>query len=167
MTVREFDLFATRIRGKLVALASRFVRTSGIAEEAEDLVQESLSTLWGMLEKGYPVRDAEAMAVRITKTRCIDHYRRQHFRTQPILQDHLEGGLSAMRGIEESEAEMLRNRLYARLSSSQRTLLTLRGVEGLSLDEIAATTGRPKGSIKASLSMARKQLLDYLKEMNQ
>ena len=42
----------------------------------------------------------------------------------------------------------------------------LRGEEGLSLDEIAAATGRPKNSVKASLSMARKQLIDYLKETN-
>ena len=62
---------------------------------------------------------------------------------------------------------MLRTRLYARLSSSQQMLLKLRGEEGLSLDEIAAATGRPKGSVKASLSMARKQLYDYLKEMDQ
>ena len=76
----------------------------------------------------------------------------------------MEGGLSATQGIEQAEAEQLRTRLYARLSSSQQTLMTLRGEDGLSLDEIAAMTGRPKSSVKASLSMARKQLLDYLKE---
>ena len=167
MTAQDFDLFATRIRGKLVALAQRFIRASGIAEGAEDIVQESLTALWGLLKKGYPVRDAEALAVRITKTRCIDHYRRQHYRMQPFPDDRVEGGLSATRGIEQSEAEVLRTRLYARLSSSQQMLLKLRGEEGLSLDEIAAATGRPKGSVKASLSMARKQLYDYLKEMDQ
>ena len=162
MTAQEFDLFATRIRGKLIALAGRFIRVSGMAEDAEDIVQESLTTLWGLLEKGYPVRDAEAMAVRITKTRCIDYYRRRRFHVQP--DERMEGGMSATRGIEQAEAEQLRTQLYARLSSSQQTLMTLRGEDGLSLDEIAAMTGRPKSSVKASLSMARKQLLDYLKE---
>ena len=167
MTAQEFDRFATRIRGRLVALARRFVQASGMAEGAEDIVQESLALLWGQMEKGYPVRDPEALAVRITKTRCIDHYRRQHIRLQPLLNDRVEGGLSATRGIDQSEADRLKDRLYARLSSSQRTLLTLRGEDGLSLDEIAVATGRPKGSVKASLSMARKQLFDYLKEMDQ
>lgn len=164
MTAQEFDLFATRIRGKLTAMAGRFVRISGMAEEAEDFVQEALTTLWRMLEKGYPVRDAEAMAVRITKIRCIDHYRRQHLHRQPLPDNRMEGALPATQGIEQSEAERLRTRLFARLSPSDRTLLTLRGEEGLSLDEIAAATGRPKGSVKAALSMARKQLLTYLKE---
>lgn len=166
MTTQEFDLFATRVRGKLLGLARRFIRVSGVAEEAEDIVQESLTTLWRQLENGYPVRDAEAMAVRITKTRCIDHYRRQHLFTQQLPQDRIEGGFPATRGIEQAEAEKLRNRLYARLSPSQQTLLMLRGEEGFSLDEIAAATGRPKNSVKASLSMARKQLIDYLKETN-
>ena len=163
MTAQEFDLFATRIRGKLIALAGRFIRVSGLAEDAEDIVQESLTSLWGLLEKGYPVRDAEAMAVRITKTRCIDHYRRRRFHVQPP-DERMGGGLSATRGIEVAEAEQLRTRLYDRLSSSQQTLMTLRGEDGLSLDEIAAMTGRSKSSVKASLSMARKQLLNYLKE---
>ena len=100
MTAEDFDLFATRIRGNLVALAGRFTRVSGIAEDAEDIVQESLTTLWGLLEKGYPVRDAEAMAVRITKTRCIDYYRRRRFHVQP--DELMEGVMSATRGIEQA-----------------------------------------------------------------
>ena len=164
MTKQEFDLFATRVRDKLLGLTRRFIRVSGVAEEAEDIVQDSLTTLWRQLEKGYMVRDAEALAVRITKARCVDHYRRQHIVTQAFPQERMEGGFPATRAIEQSEAEKLRNRLYACLSPSQRTLLILRGEEGLSLDEIAAKTGRPKSSVKVSLSMARKQLMDYLKE---
>ena len=36
----------------------------------------------------------------------------------------------------------------------------LRNDEGLSLDEIATLTGKPKTSIKSTLSKARKQMLD-------
>ena len=42
----------------------------------------------------------------------------------------------------------------------------MRSDYALSLDEIAAATGRPKNSIKVSLSTARRQMLEELKKMN-
>ena len=36
---------------------------------------------------------------------------------------------------------------------------------GLSLDEIAAATGRPKGSVKVALSTARKKMMEQWKKM--
>ena len=80
MTEQEFAYLSDRIRGKLTSLARRFNRAAGLEEEAEDIVQDSLLTLWQLAEKGYPVRDAEALAVKITKTRCVERYRRQHIR---------------------------------------------------------------------------------------
>lgn len=41
----------------------------------------------------------------------------------------------------------------------------LRTVKELSLDEIAVLTGRPKTSVKSTLSMARRMMFDKLKEM--
>lgn len=36
--------------------------------------------------------------------------------------------------------------------------------DGMSLDEIAAATGRSKGSVKTSISTARKQMLEALNQ---
>ena len=51
------------------------------------------------------------------------------------------------------------------LTDSQRQLLALRNEDGLSLDEIAAATGRPKASIKVALSTARKHMQEQMKKL--
>ena len=76
MTDQEFAYLSDRIRGKLVKLARRFNRATGLDMEADDIVQDALVTLWQLAEKGYPIRDAEALAVKITKTRCVERYLR-------------------------------------------------------------------------------------------
>lgn len=84
MTEQEFANLSDRIRGRLIALARRFNRASGLDAGAEDIVQEALTDLWLLSRKDYPIRDAEALAVKITKNRCIERYRKQHIRFEPF-----------------------------------------------------------------------------------
>ena len=165
MTEQEFISLSDRIRGKLTALARRFNRVSGCDGDAEDIVQDALVTLWLLSEKGYPVRDAEALAVKLTKTRCVERYRRQHIRYEPLGDRPLAGGESAASGTENMDIETVRSIVQRELSDSQRKLLALRNENGLSLDEIAAVTGRPKASVKVTLSTARKRMLEQWKKM--
>ncbi|MBQ5517241.1 MAG: serine/threonine protein kinase, partial [Bacteroidales bacterium] len=67
--------------------------------------------------------------------------------------------------LEDEENERIRKHLYGKLSETQRTFLAMRNEYDLSLDEIAAATGRPKNSVKSSLSSARRQLLEELKKI--
>jgi RNA polymerase sigma-70 factor (ECF subfamily) len=53
--------------------------------------------------------------------------------------------------------------MYAGLTDTQRTCLDLRNVEGMSLDEIAVLTGKPKDSVKSTISAARRKMLEELK----
>jgi len=165
MTEQEFAYLSDRIRGKLTSLARRFNRAAGLEEEAEDIVQDSLLTLWQLAEKGYPVRDAEALAVKITKTRCVERYRRQHIRFEPLADQPVPGGFSATEDTDETDIRTIRGIVQKDLTDSQRNLLNLRNEQGLSLDEIAAATGRPKGSIKVALSTARKKMMEQWQKM--
>ena len=165
ITEQEFAQLSARIRSKLTALAQRFNRAAGLAGEAEDVAQEALITLWQLSEKVYPVRDAEALAVKITKNLCISRYRKQHLQFQAMTDATVAGGESATEAADAEDIETIRNTLYSRLTETQRTFLTLRNEYGLSLDEIAATTGRPKASIKVAISTARKQVLEQLKKI--
>jgi RNA polymerase sigma-70 factor (ECF subfamily) len=165
LTEQEFASLSARIRSKLTALARRFNRAAGIAGEAEDVAQEALIILWQLSEKGYPVRDAEALAVKITKNLCISRYRKQHLQFQSMTDAAVAGGESATSAADTADIETIRDTLYRRLTETQRTFLTLRNEYGLSLDEIAATTGRPKASIKVSISTARRQMLEQLKKI--
>ena len=165
MTEQEFAYLSDHLRGRLTALAKRFNRVSGCDGEAEDIVQDALLTLWQLAEKGYPIRDAEALAVKITKTCCVERYRRQHLRFEPIDDLSMAGGASASSRTEEMDIVTIRGIVQRGLTDSQRRLLALRNDSGLSLDEIAAATGRPKSSVKVSLSTARKKMLERLKKM--
>lgn len=165
MTEQEFAYLSDRIRGRLTALARRFNRASGMDAEAEDIVQDALVTLWQLAEKGYPVRDAEALAVKLTKTRCVERYRRQHIRFESLSDQPVPGGYSATSDTDENDIRTIRGFVQRNLTDSQRNLLHLRNEQGLSLDEIAAATGRPKGSVKVALSTARKKMLEQWQKM--
>ena len=166
MTKQEFGQLSARIREKLVAIARRFDRATGsTSDEAEDVAQEALVTLWELSEKGYPVRDAEALAVRLTKNICVNHYRKRKLVFRPLEEGLREAGLPAAGRLEEEDADRIRKALFRKLSETQRILLTMRGDYALSLDEIAAATGKPKSSIKTALSTARRQMLEELKKI--
>ena len=165
MTEREFIALSDRIRGKLIGLARRFNRAAGWCGDAEDVVQDALVTLWELSENGYPVRDAEALAVKITKTRCVERYRKQHIRFVPLEDQPLAGSYTATLDTERMDLETIRGIVQKDLTDSQRHLLALRNEDGLSLDEIAALTGRPKTSIKVTLSTAKKSMMERLKKM--
>jgi DNA-directed RNA polymerase specialized sigma24 family protein len=51
------------------------------------------------------------------------------------------------------------------LTDSQRDLVAMRNEQEMSLDEISVATGRPKGSIKVSLSIARKKMMEQWKKI--
>lgn len=160
MTEQEFISLTRKTRGKLMALVRRFNRASGWDGETEDIVQDALVMLWQLSETGYPIRDAEALAVKITKARCVERYRRQHIRFVPLADSPIPGSDSATSGTDRMDIATIRGIVQRELSASQRDLLTLRHDSGLSLDEIAEVTGRPKASIKVSLSTARKKMLE-------
>lgn len=165
MTEQEFAYLSDRIRGKLVKLARRFNRATGLDMEADDIVQDALVTLWQLAEKGYPIRDAEALAVKITKTRCVERYRRQHIRFEPLSDQPVPGGFSATADTDETDIDTIRNIVQRDLTDRERKLVALRNELDMSLDEIAAVTGRPKGSIKVALSTARKKMMEQWKKM--
>lgn len=163
MTQQEFENISSRIRGKLLAMAAHFTRAVSASFDAEDMVQEALMTLWRLAENGYPIKNAEALAVRITKNVCVAHYRK----TKPTetLDGHdTEGGEPATILTDLSDSTIIRDSLLNGLTDTQKRCLELRNAAGLSLDEIASVTGKPKSSVKTTISTARKQMLEQLKK---
>ncbi len=161
MTKDRFDILSKRIRGKLLALAKSFALPSGV--EPDDVVQEAMIALWELTEQGYPVKDAEAMAVRLTKNICVNHYREARLKEQALTHDNYLGGTEATILTDSEDLKRIQKSVYSSLTTTQREYLHLRNDEGLSLDEIAARTGKPKTSIKSTLSKARKQMLELIK----
>ena len=146
------------------ALARRFSRATDMAIDEEDIVQEALLAFWNLSEKGYLVRNAEALLVKITKNICVSHYRKRHFETEPIAGDVFPGGISATGEVEREDAARLRKELYGSLTPSEREYTRMREAENWTLDEMSANTGKDKSVIKALLSKARRKMKEILKE---
>ena len=163
MTEQEFGNIAREYGGRLRALARRFSRATDIAIDEEDIVQEALLAFWSLSEKGYPVRNPEALLVKITKNICVSHYRKRHLETEPIAGDIFPGGISATGAVERQDAARLRNELYDSLTPSELEYTRMREEKDWTLDEMSANTGKDKSVIKALLSKARRKMNEILK----
>lgn len=162
MTHKEFGDMAEKMRPKLQGIAKRFLSVAEPSEEAEDIVQEAIITLWRLYRSDYGIVNPEALAVRITKNICVARYRRKKIMTQRIQDDNYPGGESSGRHLEESDNRHIENELLRHLTDTQRRLIRMRNDEGLTLDEIAEKTGKPKTSVKSAISSARRIMMDIL-----
>ena len=165
MKQEEFGHISESIRKDLVDLASRFLRATGGPEEAEDIVQEALVALWALSEKEYPIRDAKALAIKITKNICVSRYHKRKLVSSPLKDNFIIGGPTAEERVEAADNTRVKKILYSGLSETQRKYMTMKNDEGLSLDEISERTGKPKASIKAAISNARKILRERMKKL--
>ncbi len=163
MTEQEFGHIVQEHSGTLKALARRFGRATDMAVDGEDIVQEALLAFWNLSEKGYPVRNVEALLVKITKNICVSHYRRHHLETETIAGDVFPGGTSAAGEVERQDADRLREELYDRLTPSEFQYTKLREETDWTLDEMAARTGRDKSVIKSLLSKSKHKMKQIIK----
>lgn len=164
MRQEGFNILAESIRGNLLRIAENFIVGSGLREDASDIVQETLMALWKYGLQGKSINNPEALGIRIVKNICITKLRKQNAIIESIQGDEYQGGIPADANIELEEAVKLKKYLLSTLTKTQRCYIEMRNEEGLSLDEIAQRTSKPKTSIKATLSAARKQMYKLLKE---
>lgn len=163
MTEQEFGHIARENSARLKALARRFSRAADVAINEDDVVQEALLAFWSLSEKGYPVHNAEALLVKITKNICVSQYRTRHLEMQAIANEDFSGGFPANGEVDRQDAEKLRSELYGSLTPSERKYTSLREETGWSLDEMSAATGKDKSVIKALLSKARHKMKEIIK----
>ena len=163
MTRQEFEKTSGRIRMKLLALAGSFISKSGITDDADDIVQESMLKLWQHVNEDYPIQNLEAFAVTITKKVCLSHLRDNGYETESLSGLDAPGTDSATIITDEADIKTIKDELYSLLTPTQKYYLHLRNDLGLSLDEIADVTGNPKSSIKTTISIANRLLMEQIK----
>lgn len=67
-------------------------------------------------------------------------------KVQSLRGEDYQGGYMATDAVEDADNRRIREALLGELTPTQRELLRLRNEEGLTLDEIARITGKPKTS---------------------
>ncbi len=151
-----FDELFTRWNAPLTG----FVGARGVAD-VDDVVNDVFLKAFGALgsftgdESGF-----RAWLFAIARNRVIDEFRRQGRRPATV-------GLDALPGVEggdvvdDAEERMAGDRVAELLSSltdEQREVLTLRFVADLTIDQIAAATGRRPGAVKQLQRRALRRL---------
>ncbi|MBR6466113.1 MAG: sigma-70 family RNA polymerase sigma factor [Bacteroidales bacterium] len=160
---KSFDIELAALRPKVLALTRRFFRSAHLESDPEDIVQDVLFKLWKAKQNGTEIQNAEAWAVRATKNACISVWRKKGTAVSSKLEEQTSSVSDnpALDRIRETEASAILNKTMESFSEGTIKLLRLRA-SGLSLDEISAITGRSKGSVKSSISAARKILVKNL-----
>ena len=153
MTQEEFKEEAQRLRPRLMLTARRYLGD----DDAEDTVQDALLRLWQMV--GELRQPFDALALRLTRNLCIDKVRRK--KATVTLTANGETG-EADDNDERIERMMA---VVSTLPDLQQTVLRLRHIEGMEMNEIADLIGSSEVAIRKALSRARQAVRQkYLKQ---
>jgi RNA polymerase sigma-70 factor (ECF subfamily) len=173
----EFDLL---MRGHVRPLYRYAYRWTGDVDQAEDLVQETLTRLYGEMPRLREIEKLRPWAARVMYRIFVDGLRRAQ--RSPVVYAGRSGSTGALLddGEEEQEApddtgdpaelterEFERERLaaaWAQLHSQHRVVLSLHEIEGYSLEEVAQIVEIPLGTAKSRLNRARNHLRELLSE---
>lgn len=153
MTQEEFKEEAQRLRPRLMLTARRYLGD----DDAEDTVQDALLRLWQMV--GELRQPLDALALRLTRNLCIDQVRRR--KPTVVLTD--SGGTGETDDNDERIERMMA--VVSTLPDLQQTILRLRHLEGMEMNEIADLIGSSEVAIRKALSRARQAVRQkYMKQ---
>ncbi|HET8729449.1 MAG TPA: sigma-70 family RNA polymerase sigma factor [Alphaproteobacteria bacterium] len=158
---------ATSFRDDLVTMIPHlraFARSlTGSADQADDLVQETIMRALRAQDQYQPQTNLKAWLFTILRNQHITTMRRARFNTSS-LDDCSEMVVS----IPPSQYDKMQMRdvqaALMRLTAEHREVVMLIGAAGVSYEEAAQICGCPIGTVKSRLSRARRELMEMLDE---
>lgn len=160
---------------KLVELSSPFAysvafRMLGDEDEAKDVVQETMVTIWQKLKKIKTAEVYKTWMYRIVVNKCYDEMRKRK-RNPEFVTDEQTWQLISNRisespstALENNETSKIIRMLTEKLSIKQKAVFVLSEIEGMSNDEISGITGISKSAVKANLYHARKSISEKIEK---
>ena len=155
--VESFERIVKSLRERMQQTAMGYLHDAG---EAEDAVQEALMRSWIARKRLGNIDELPAFAMRTVKNLCIDRLRRQGNRRQTstdllVVSDEAPTADTKMM-LQEQQAWMMK--CMMQLPPSLRGVLQMKGIEGLSYQEIAAILGTTEAVVRSKMSKARQKL---------
>jgi RNA polymerase sigma-70 factor, ECF subfamily len=155
-----FRLLVDQHKRFVYAVAFRLV---GDKEEAEDISQEAFIRLWKNLRKYRPEVKLTTWLYKIITNLCLD-YLKSGKRRKRLLEGPIDD-LVQVAGLTRPDETMMHDELKSiviavaeTLTPKQRIVFTLRDIEGLAVEEVAAICDMSAGTIKSNLYYARMKI---------
>jgi RNA polymerase sigma-70 factor (ECF subfamily) len=160
---------------KLVELTSPLAysvafRMLGNEDQAKDIVQETMVTIWQKLNKIKSAEGYKSWIYKIVVNKCYDEMRKRkripEFVTDELawklISNKISEGPSAT--LEDNETSKVITLLTDKLSPKQKAVFILSDLEEMSNDGISEITGLSKSAIKANLYHARKSISEKIEK---
>ena len=164
MEQHKFEIEAKRMRPALLRMATHYTEDT---DEAEDVVQETLLKLWFLRDRLSQYRNVEALAMVITKHLCINRKRGQHLVTVSLEEGlTIVGEQNPERRLMDEERMQELLELIATLPDLQQSILKMKHIEGMEVEEIACLTGSTPIAVRTNLSRARKKVREQFMKRN-
>ncbi len=143
-------------------------RMLGDEDLAEDVVQETMVTMWQKIGKIRSTDGFKKWLYKIVVNKCYDELRKKK-RTREYRADESAWAVISNHLSEESSTEMenketaaVINLLTNSLSPKQKAVFVLCDLEEMTPDEASAITGIRKANVKANLHYARKKINEMI-----
>ena len=155
MTSRKFNTEYLPLAPLLYRIAFHILEQQ---DEAEDAVQETFLKLWEMGNRLDDIESAKAYSIRILKNECLDRLRKAKKKV-PVEQVLAKESISP--ADEQIDSRRRLEKVLGAIKSlpdSQKQVLLLRTVEGLSYGEISEKMGMSQLTLRVLLTRAREAL---------
>jgi len=157
-----FDYFAPKI------WRQAYLRTSS-REEAEEITSKTFLKVWEYIKKGKKVKSAGAFAYKVADHLVIDFYRSRA--AAPIVAS-TEGEFASdppePTAVEEQAKvnydTLLIKKALLKLKPHEQTILIMRFIDELSIEEISQALGRSRGAVSVAVHRALKELQKVIEE---
>lgn len=161
MLNQEFEENVFPLKNRLFRFALVLLRNR---EEAEDVVQEILVKLWSMRGRLNQLKSIEAYAIQMVRYECINRTKSKQSKWTSL--DKLDEHTSDQQpeqDLHRKEMFQILLSLISQLPEQQQTVIMLRDVEGLEMNEIESLTNMTGNNIRVTLSLARKKIAKLYK----
>jgi RNA polymerase sigma-70 factor, ECF subfamily len=160
-SLQDFRKLVERISPFAFSVAFRLL---GDEEQAKDIVQETMITLWEKINKIKSTGSFMSWLYKIVVNKCYDQLRKRkinpEFRpddyTWTLISNKISENPSS--SLENKEISSIIGLLTNCLSPKQKTVFVLGDLEEMSNEEISEITGMSRINIKANLYYARKRI---------
>lgn len=162
MKIVSFRNDVLPLKDKLFRLALRITLNR---EDAEDIVQETLISVWREMQQDVAIDNVEALAMTICRNRSIDLSERkeqQNISFDEQLHDTIDSTPSPYEQMVGDERIRQLHEQLNSLPEKQRTAIQLRDIEGRSYREISEVMQISESDVKVNIFRARKKLKELL-----